>query len=310
MIINVGQRTDIPAFFSEWFYNRIKEGYVQVRNPYYPSQVMQYQLHPRVVDCLSFCTKNPKPMLARLDEISQYRQLWSVTITPYGKEIEPLVPEYHEVIKSFQELSNKVGAQHMFWRYDPIFIDERYTLEYHIQVFEEMASLLSGYTHQCVISFIDLYEKTKRNFPHAKLVSLEEQLEIGRAFSIIGEKYHIQIRTCLEGDVLKRFGIETSGCMTQQVIENAIGEELILKKKTMVREGCSCLLGNDIGAYNTCPHGCLYCYANEDKRKVKQQYALHDVHSPMLIGHLTSDDHLIDAKQETWINPQLSLFSL
>lgn len=122
MIINTGCRTDIPAFYSKWLMNRIKEGYVLVRNPYYKSQVTRYSLSSDVVDCLAFCTKNPEPMLQYLDELDKYKQYWFVTITPYGKDIEPIVPDKEKVMESFKKLSEHIGVDSIGWRYDPIFI--------------------------------------------------------------------------------------------------------------------------------------------------------------------------------------------
>lgn len=306
MIINTGQRTDIPAFYSDWFYRRIQEGYVHVRNPYYPTQILEYQLNPQVVDCLCFCTKNPEPMLHRITEIKDYRQFWFVTITPYGKEIEPNVPDYHQVIKSFQKLSQIVGKKAIGWRYDPIFVDEVYTIEKHMKIFHEIAKELSGFTEQCVISFIDLYQKTKRNFPQVKEVTLIQQHKLAESFVKIGKQYHIKIKTCMEND-LECYGIDCQGCMTQDVIEKAIGERLIIKNKKKAREGCQCLLGHDIGAYNTCLHGCLYCYANVDKEIVLQQYRLHDPDSSLLIGHIQKSDRITKVKQISNIDFQLSL---
>lgn len=307
MIINTGQRTDIPAYYSEWFYNRIQAGFVHVRNPYYPQQVLEYQLNPSVVDCLCFCTKNPQPMLKRLAEINDYRQFWYVTITPYGQDIEPHVPPYQEVIKTFQQLSLKVGKKAIGWRYDPIFINEHYTIEKHVEIFSEIAKELSGYTNRCVISFIDLYSKTKRNLPQVKEVTLSQQHIIAQKLTPIAAKYHMKIYACLESHELEQYGIDCQGCMTQQVIEQAIGEELLLPKKKNIREGCFCLLGSDIGAYNTCLHGCLYCYANVDRKKVEQQYRLHDPHSSLLIGHLQETDQVTKVKQVSNMNYQLSL---
>ena len=144
MIIQTGMRTDIPAFYSEWFANRIKEGYVMVRNPYQPLQVTRYSLNPEVVDLIGFCTKNPAPMLKYMDILKPYGMYWYVTITPYGKEIEPRVPEKGKVIESFQKLSEIVGRDSMGWRYDPIFLNSRYTPEYHLKKFEKMAAALES----------------------------------------------------------------------------------------------------------------------------------------------------------------------
>lgn len=309
MIINTGNRTDIPAFFSEWFYNRIKEQIVMARNPYFYQQVIQYRLSPEVVDILCFCTKNPEPMLSRLDEIKDYRQFWFVTVTPYGKDIEPYVPEKEKVMESMLLLSEKIGANSLGWRYDPIFINETYTLDFHIRTFEAMCQKLSGSVSQCVISFIDLYEKTKRNFKSVREVKKEEQDILTREFAQIGQKYKIPIRMCCENMELEKWGVDISGCMTQEVLEKAIGLKLnVPKGKQSSRPSCNCLLGNDIGAYNTCAHGCLYCYANYDRKSVVENLKRHDPKSPLLIGHVTESDHITIAKQSSYCDGQLRLF--
>lgn len=309
MIINTGNRTDIPAYFSQWFYNRIKEKYVLVRNPYYPEQILKYNLTPDIVDILCFCTKNPEPMLSRLDEISMFRQFWFVTITPYGKDIEPNVPNKDKVINSFKTLSNKVGINSIGWRYDPIFINEKYTIDFHIESFENMAKELGEYTNQCVISFIDLYEKTKRNFHGVREVTKNEQEHLVKEFVAIAKKYNFKIFTCLENSNLEKFGVDTSGCMTKSVLENAINASLdIPKSKKPSRDGCECVLGNDIGVYNTCGHSCLYCYANYDVKSVVDNMKLHDPNSPMLIGKPKESDIIKEAKHISYYNGQLRLF--
>lgn len=308
MILNTGSRTDIPAYYSQWFYNRIKEKYVLTRNPYYPQQVIKYRLTPDVVDVLVFCTKNPEPMLDRLDELFEFRQFWHVTITPYGKDIEPFVPDKQEVIKSLQRLSSIVGAKAVAWRYDPIFISDTYTVSFHIESFEVMAAQLKGYVNQCVISFIDLYDKTKRNFPVAKEVAVTEQERITEAFVKIGQRNGMIIRTCCENEALARFGAEVSGCLTHSVMEEAIGGQLSIPKgKGNTREGCDCLLGNDIGMYNSCGHGCLYCYANYDRKTVVENICLHDKNSPFLIGGHKEGDLLSESKQVSYFNGQMKL---
>ena len=166
MILNTGLRTDIPGFFSEWFYNRIDEGFVYVRSPYAKNLIYSYKLSPELIDCIMFCTKNPKPMFEKLEKISEFNQYWHITITPYGKEIEPNVPPVDELIESFKYLSRELGKEKVSLRYDPIFINEKYTLERHIESFEYIIESLSPYTTEAIISFIDLYEKTKRNFPN------------------------------------------------------------------------------------------------------------------------------------------------
>lgn len=308
MILNTGNRTDIPAFFSDWFYNRIQEGYVCVRNPYFPNQVIKYRLDPHVIDIICFCTKNPKPMLSRLDLIKDYKQFWFVTITPYNQSIEPHVPNKNEIIRSFIELSKKVGNHCIGWRYDPIFLNDYYTIDYHLQIFEKMCQKLAGYTHQCVISFIDLYQKTKKNFKDVQEVNENDQIYLCQKFVEIGKKYHIEIYTCHENESLKSTGVHTSGCMNQQIIERAIGCSLKLPKISEARQGCRCLLNNDIGVYNTCLHGCLYCYANYDRSTVLNNFKRHNKKSPFLIGDFQKDDIIKEAKQVSYLDKQLSLF--
>ncbi|WP_026882072.1 DUF1848 domain-containing protein [Clostridium akagii] len=308
MIINTGCRTDIPAYFSKWFFNRIKDGYVYVRNPYYKNQVMKYKLTPDVVDCLSFCTKNPGPMLPRIHELDEFGQFWFVTITPYGKEIEPYVPPKEKVMEDFKKLSTLIGAEKVGWRYDPIFITNKYTLRNHIENFEKMAYELSGYTHDCVISFIDLYEKTKRNFPGVNEVTAEERCKVAKEFVEIGKKHHIKIKTCFEGQELSKYGVDCSGCVTKPIIERAIGSNLKIHTKKSTRGGCNCLIGNDIGVYNTCGHGCVYCYANYDKKTVLDNMKKYNPNSPFLIGGNMEGDIVKDARQESFIDGQMTLF--
>ena len=306
MIINTGQRTDIPAFYSEWFANRLKEGFVLVQNPYNPKLVTRYSLSPDVVDIIGFCTKNPSPMFPYMDLLKPYGQYWYVTITPYGKEIAPYVPNKLTILDSFRQLSDIVGTDNIGWRYDPILISETYPVERHIKAFAYMAKELSGYTHAAVISFIDLYEKNRRNFPEARAVSAEERLILGKAFADICRQYDLTLRPCAEGDDLAQFGADCSGCMTAAMYEQAIHNKLKIPKKTPARKECACYLGGDIGAYNTCGHLCRYCYANYDAETVLWNMKNHDPASPLLIGHLMPDVQVHEAKQESWLDCQLS----
>ncbi len=300
MIINTGSRTDIPAFFSEWFLNRIDEGSVCTRNPY-NDDIYRYPLDSKIIDCLCFCTKNPKPLLKNIDKLDDYNQFWFVTITPYGRDIERNVPGFNQVIKTFKKLSDYLGVNRVSWRYDPIFIDENHSLDFHIDKFEKMASQLSSYTNDCTISFIDLYQKVLRNFPEVNDVTTDERLVIGENFSKIADEYGIKMKTCVEGTLLDQFGFDSSGCMTKHVIENAIGKNLkIPKGKYEIRE-CNCIFGRDIGAYNTCLHGCRYCYANYSQKLVKRNQKLHNPDSPLLIGNVKDSDVVKEISEPSYI---------
>ena len=307
MIIQTGNRTDIPAFYAEWFANRLREGFVLVRNPFNPLAVTRYRLDPSVVDLIVFCSKNPEPMLKHLQLLESYHQYWFVTITPYGKDIEPNVPEKCRVMDVFRCLSEQVGAGNMCWRYDPILLNAEWTIDRHVEAFTNMCEMLAGYTHTAVISFIDLYEKVKRNYPEARTVPFSAQLILTEAFVKIGEKYNMTIKPCGEDPRLADVGADCSGCMTVRTFEDAIGQPLNLPPNPGNRRECACNITGDIGAYNTCGHFCRYCYANADRAAVVNAMKQHDPASPLLIGRVGPDDVIHDARQVSWIDPQLRL---
>ena len=308
MILNAGQRTDIPGFFSQWFVNRVKEKFVFVRSPYAPRQIMRYRIEPEVVDILSFCTKNPAPMLPHLEYIRRFPQIWQVTVTPYGKEIEPRVPEKSDVIKAFRALSMRVGANACIWRYDPVFLSETYSAAFHREAFAKLACALRGFTTVCVVSFIDLYEKTKRNFPQAEEVPFSVQRKLTAFFAETAAARGMRLKLCAESPALGDCGADVSGCLTKEAAETAAGFPLAVPSSARrARKACACLLGADIGEYNSCPHGCLYCYANADKDLVRSRFAQHNPDSPLLIGFPEPGDIIRNAEQHRWRLPQTLL---
>ena len=307
MIINTGQRTDIPAFYAKWLINRIREGYVLVRNPYYPSLVTKFKLDPEVVDVLAFCTKNPRPMFPYLDELKPFGQFWYVSITGFGKDYEPFVPPIDQVVEDFIYLSSVVGPKALGWRYTPIIVNQTYTKEYHIQTFEAIAAKLEGHTKLAVFGFLDLYPKLKKLHPELHDCDEKTKIEIAQAFASIAKKHGLELRLCSKEKWLAQYGIDVEGCMRIEDYERAIGARLEIMEKMQARKGyCACYLSNDIGAYNSCPHQCRYCYANGQIEEVRANVAAHDEQSPLLIGHLRPEDKVREAKQTS--NRRISLF--
>lgn len=309
MIINTGQRTDIPASYSKWFINRIREGYVLVRNPYYPSLVTKFLLNPDVVDVIGFCTKNPRPMFKYLDELKPFGQFWYISITGFDKDIEPNVPSIDQVIEDFKFLSYKVGKNAIALRYTPIIINEKYTLQRHIDTFEYITSKLEGYTSLAVFGFVDIYDKLKRN--HPEIIDCDDSLKIiiAKEFLKIANKHHMELRLCSKEKWLSSYGIDVNGCMRLEDYERAIGFSLTPTKKMEARKGyCSCYLSSDIGSYNSCLNLCSYCYANGNSNLVLSNFKKHDEDSPFLIGNISPDDKIRLAKQESWKEIQGKLF--
>ena len=301
MIINTGQRTDIPAFYSKWFINRIREGYVLVRNPYYPNLVTKFKLDPKVVDIIGFCTKNPRPMFPYLDELKDYGQFWYISITGFDRDLEPNVPPINQVMEDFIYLSKKIGSHAIGWRYTPIIVNDKYTKERHIKTFEYIASRLEGYTSLVAFGFVDIYDKLAKNHPEIKDTDDKTKIEIAKAFMEIAKRHHMELRLCSKEKWLKDYGVDIDGCMRIEDYEHSIKNALDIKQKMQARRGyCACYLSNDIGAYNSCPHLCKYCYANGNKELILKNYKNHDDNSPLLIGHLNPEDKVREAKQESY----------
>lgn len=298
MILSVSRRTDIPAFYTDWFFNRLKEGYVLVRNPMNYHQVSKVLLAPELIDCIVFWTKDPSNMLEKIDLLSEYKFYFQITINAYDKRIERNVPSKNVIVKAFKRLSDKIGYEKVIWRYDPIILTDEMDVEYHCKYFALLASKLAGYTNRCIISFIDSYKKTERNMHDVNqdFIDTQKMIKIGRRFSEIAQEHNFSIGTCSEVADLSQVGIEHAKCIDDRLISNIIGQEINVRKDKNQRDSCGCVSSVDIGAYNTCQHGCLYCYANYSDKVVKNNLLKHCPNSPMLIGSLEPEDKIIERK--------------
>lgn len=309
MIINISGRTDIPAWYTTWLMNRFNEKFVYVRNPYNEHQISCYKLLPEVVDCIMFCSKNPAPLLPHIDKLADFNIYFHVTITPYGTDVEPRVPEYYFVAKSLKKLSQIIGRKNVVWRYDPILIFKQYDVDFHVRHFAEIAELLCGSVDVCVISFLDKYEKVKRNFPLAMPPGAEEIVYLAKHFSEIAKRRNIRLQSCAEAVDLSSFGVHRTPCLTAETLSQVAGKNAVIPDSSKIlRENCGCLAWRDIGAYDTCPHGCRYCYANSKFAAAVQNYRRHDPASPILCGKITAEDKITVSPQQTFFTSQLSLF--
>ena len=287
MILSISRRTDIPARYADWFFRRVEEGFVLVRNPMNPRQLRRISITPETVEGIVFWTKDPRPMLARLDILEPYPYYFQFTLTSYGKDIEPGLPSKNDVlIPAFQRLSDLIGPHRVIWRYDPILLGGKYTPEYHLRYFEAMAKRLSGYTETCVISFLDLYRNTAKNlsFLPAAPVLPETQQFLGRNIAEIAAAFGFSVSTCCESIDLSACGIAHSRCIDGALLCRIAGRTISARKDPNQRPGCFCDAAVDIGAYDTCTNGCLYCYANHAPGTLKRNLALHDPASPLLVG--------------------------
>lgn len=312
MIVSVSRRTDIPAFYSEWFFNRLKEGFVYVQNPMNSKQISNVTLTPETVDCFVFWTKNAKPMLKHLDELEGYKYYFQFTITGYNTDVEKGVRNKPEIIKTFKTLSDKIGKERVILRYDPIFLSKEYTIDYHVRAFNKLCTQLDGYTNRCVISFIDLYKKTERNTKPLNIINMtmEDIRLIANKFSKIAKEHNIKVETCSESYDLTAYGIEKGKCIDDKVISDVIGYEVNVKKDETQRDVCGCVKSIDIGQYNTCRHHCLYCYANFNGKQVDENFKIHDKNYPLLIGKVREDAKITDRAMKSIKGKKLGIEQL
>lgn len=310
MIISASRRTDIPAFYGEWFLNRVKEGFVLVRNPMNPHQVSRVELSPGNIDCIVFWSKDPENMIHRLDELTGYTYYFQFTITPYSREIEPNLRDKKEILETFMRLSELIGRERVIWRYDPVIISDRLTIEWHLKAFESMSRKLCKYTDKCVISFVDIYRKIIRNVRsiEAKEADSRELHKLARGLSDIAGENALIIETCSELIDLSEYGIQHGRCVDDRLISKLLGRELTVSKDRNQRETCGCVESVDIGAYNTCPNGCLYCYANFSKTSVEKSRRAYDPSSPMLCDQPGKDDRITTRKTKESKDKQTRLF--
>lgn len=288
MILYVSGRTDIVAFYTKWFLNRYREGFVDVRNPF------NHQLVSRInfknVDAILFCTKNPIPILNYLKEIDK-PILFHVTLTSYKTDIEPNVPPKTKIIEAIKKLSNIVGIDNLYVRYDPIFLSDKYNIEYHKKAFKKMCSLLDGYVKQIIVSFLDDYKNVRKNknILNYKQLTENDYREIGKSFSESAKKYGMTVQTCFEDRNLSEYGFKIGECISHELAFKLTGKKY--KNWTARKEKkCNCVELVDIGVYNSCKHFCKYCYANYDEKEVNNNFSNHNPNSSLLIGELKSND--------------------
>lgn len=294
MILSASRRTDIPAFYGEWMMNRLRAGYLLVRNPYRHSQIHRIRLNPDVVDCIVFWTKDPEPFLPQLKELDQmgYRYYFQFTVTPYGKRIEPFLREKSRIVKTFRELSGRIGPERVCWRYDPILLDEEYTCERHQLEFEKLCQELSGFTDSVTISFLDLYRGLQKKGMRA--CTPLEMAQLAAIVSGCARSHGLTVLACCEEMDMTPYGIRRGSCIDAQRIQKICKAPLKAIRDSSQRTGCGCMQSTDIGAYNTCQNGCVYCYATTSAAAARKRYEAHNPAGEFLTGELLTGESIID----------------
>lgn len=291
MIVSVSRRTDIPAWYADWFFARLRAGYADVRNPYLPHQVSRVMLTPEAVDGFVFWTKNPLPMLDRLEELQDWAYYFQFTLTPYGRKLEPGLPQKREVLlPAFRRLSELTGPERVVWRYDPVVLTEQMTLDVHRRCFGEMARWLEGATDECIVSFVDDYACARRRMKQAGIVAptVSEAALLLSFFAETAREYGMRLSVCCEPSLLEGRpipgNITPARCIDSERLSKIAGGPLCIPPDGNQRKGCGCAKSVDIGAYDTCRTGCVYCYASHSAKRLAERCAQHDPASSLLYG--------------------------
>lgn len=311
MIISASRRTDIPAFYSRWFFNRIREGYVLVPNPYNPKMISRISLDPGVVDCIVFWTKNPAPMIGKLDKLKDYHYYFQFTLNPYGRDLESNLPSLSKRMDTFKRLADKIGREKVIWRYDPVLTNKKYDVDFHREKFAEMADRLKSHTEVCMLGFIDHYSHIRSAVGAFSINPLqkEEIEEMAVSFRNTARDCGLILNTCTVKVDLTRLGIESGLCIDNRLVERITGYPIAAGKDKNQRDICRCVESIDIGMYESCLNGCIYCYAIKgNSRTVQRNLSNHDKDSPLLIGYVNEDDIIRDRVMKSFRNDQFSLF--
>lgn len=273
--------------------NRLRAGFLLSRNPFNAHQIKRVSLLSKDVEAIVFWTRNPSQLMSHLPELDAggYRYYFQYTITGYPRTIEKSVPNPHKAIETFINLSSKIGPDRVVWRYDPILLSNFLPLDEHKRLFHKIAKMLAGKTSRVVISFSDFYKKTERNLNQvAGLICSDivhdsgALLELSHYMSSVSSDFGMEVQSCAEAVDLSSVNVAHGKCVDDQLIEKTFGLKLDGTKDKGQREACGCIKSFDIGMYNTCLHGCSYCYATFNAEAVVKNRKNHDPKSPFLIG--------------------------
>jgi DNA repair photolyase len=264
--------------------------------------VTKYELNPETVDCIIFCSKNYEPILPYITSITnKFNTYFHYTITAYDKDIEPNVPSIDKSIETLIKLSKIVGKQRIAWRYDPVLLTNNYTKEHHYKTFDYMAQKISPYIDRCIFSFVEMYKKLKTNMPEIILLTEQDKIELAKNIGEISKKYNLITQTCATNGDYSKFNILPSGCMTLEILGNANNIHFKKLKHKGMRENCGCFESRNIGDYDTCPNGCKYCYANQNRQIALENFKKHNPNSPLILGNLKESDIIQKSNQKSFL---------
>jgi hypothetical protein len=297
LIISASRRTDIPAFYAQWFINRIRAGHCTVPNPFNRKQVSHISLCPEDVTIIVFWTRNPQPLIPYLKELDQlgYRYYFQYTVMDNPRLIDTMAPSLSSSLNMFKKLSDLIGPERVIWRYDPVIFSNITGIEFHTATYKNIAETLRNYTQRSVISLLDIYPKLKKRLKALKdkgveIVDCNKKSdkrfdELMYTLTGIAEQNKMEIVSCAEDPDLTKYNIQPGKCIDDDYIERVFGISVTHKKDPTQRKVCGCVVSRDIGVYNTCLSGCQYCYATTSFEKAKALYKNHNPDSTSMVDY-------------------------
>jgi len=297
MIISASRRTDVPAFYSDWFMKRVEAGYCDVPNPFNPKQVTDVSLKPEDVEVIVFWTRNASPLLPHLNELQLkgYRSIFLFTVMNNPRAVDPRCPSLKEAMAAFKTLSDRIGPERVIWRYDPLVFSNTTSPDFHKKTYETIARELQGYTIRSIMSVVNVYRKARQRLTalREKGVELTECegeafAELMRFMACAALENGMALSSCAQDRDLMAYGILPGQCIDDHFIEEVFGLEVNHTKDPSQRKACGCVISKDIGMYDTCLYGCAYCYATTSFDKAKENYRKHDPDAPSLISRSSS----------------------
>lgn len=296
MIISASRRTDIPAFYTKWFMNRIRAGYCYVPNPRNMNQLSRVLLDPEDIEAIVFWSKNPAPLMPYLSELDRrgFRYYFQFTLNKYPRALEPNIPSFSDQVTTFRDLSQRIGPRRVVWRYDPIIISSITPFEFHRENFTLIAEELSGATNRVMVSIVDFYKKTERRLSELEkeegLIFNREPLHLADTDNLLRDmadtasKYCMKVFTCAEEKDYSFTGVLPGRCIDNMLINELWSLNIKYDKDPFQRQSCLCAASKDIGVNDTCIHGCPYCYSTMNHALAQRRYNEHDPASPVLCG--------------------------
>lgn len=293
MIISASGRTDIPAFYSEWFIRRIRAGYCLVPSALNARKLINISLSPDNVDAIVFWSKNPAPLIAYLDELNEmgYKYYFQFSLNDYPVCLEPGVPSLSNRLSTFLNLSRRIGPLRVIWRYDPIIISNLTPIEFHIKAFSELAQTVRNATHRVMVSIMDFYPKIEPNlsvleenhgFCFDKRSVSQHITELLKTLADISRMNDMDLFTCGEEHDYSEIGLPRGRCIDNEILRQVWSLNLSCKKDPLRRNSCLCTVSKDIGINDTCIHGCSYCYATVNHVLAIHRYGRHSPDTPVL----------------------------